>query len=149
MKIFMDSDILIWHLRGKEEAKNLFAQLVETYDTDLWIGAMQRAEIVFFMRKSEETATMGFLSLFNTHPVDQAIIDLAGKYYRKWHPSYGIDPNDAILAATFAFKRGFIFRLNVAACLIPDFFGYRGWICNYLTSLNHSSQDDHDMSKIY
>jgi len=63
---------------------------------------MQRAEIVFFMRESEKQDTMDFLSLFKTHPVGHSIIDQAGKFYRKWNPSHGIDPNDAILAATVA-----------------------------------------------
>jgi len=127
MKVFIDSDILIWHLRGKEEAKNLLAQLTELNDTDLWVGAMQRAEIVFFMHKSEKSSTMDLLSLFHTHPVDQAIIDLAGSYYRKWNPSHGIDPNDAILAATVALTGGRIITQNTTHYPMPEIFVEKGW----------------------
>lgn len=47
MKVFIDSDILILHLRGRIEAKELLDSLLGDEDTELWIGAMQRAEIVF------------------------------------------------------------------------------------------------------
>jgi predicted nucleic acid-binding protein len=97
MKVFIDSDVLIWHLRGEEKARSFLKALLEQ-EVDLWIGAMQRAEIVFFMRPEEERDTLDLLSLFKTHPVDQGVVDEAGKFYRKWSPSHGIDPNDAILA---------------------------------------------------
>ncbi len=48
MRVFVDSDILIWHLRGEEQAKKLLKTLIADTDTDLWVGALQRAEIVFF-----------------------------------------------------------------------------------------------------
>ena len=63
-------------------------------------AAEVRAEVVFFMRSEEEEATGLFLSLFKTAPVDQSIVDAAGALYRRWHPSHGIDVNNAILAAT-------------------------------------------------
>jgi hypothetical protein len=73
---------------------------------------MRCAEIIFFMRPGEEEATELFLSLFQTSPVDQAIIDTAGGLYRKWHPIHGIDIHDAILASTAIHSSGKIFTLN-------------------------------------
>lgn len=126
MKVFLDSDILIWHLRGNSEAKTLLKSLVEE-QADLWIGAMQRAEIVFFMRPDEEQTTLDLLSLFRTHPVDQAIIDQAGEFYRRWNPSHGIDPNDAILAATVALKGGRIVTQNTSHYPMPNIIVQGGW----------------------
>lgn len=126
MKVFLDSDILIWHLRGNSEAKTLLRSLVEE-QADLWIGAMQRAEIVFFMRPDEEQTTLDLLSLFRTHPVDQAIIDQAGEFYRRWNPSHGIDPNDAILAATVAMKGGRIVTQNTSHYPMPNIIVQGGW----------------------
>ena len=126
MKVFIDSDVLIWHLRGKEKARNLLKALVEE-DVDLWIGAMQRAEIVFFMRPEEEQDTLDLLSLFKTHPVDQAVIDEAGKFYRKWSPSHGIDPNDAILAATVAISGGRIITQNTGHYPMPQVVAEKAW----------------------
>jgi len=126
MKVFVDSDILIWHLRGREEAKTLLQNLVDQGE-DLWIGAMQRAEIIFFMRPEEEKETLDLLSLFTTHPVDQAIIDTAGEFYRKWNPSHGIDPNDAILSATVTLKGGRIITRNTSHYPMPNILIQKGW----------------------
>ena len=127
MKVFVDSDILIWHLRGKSEAKHLLKTLIQDEGSDLWIGAMQRAEIVFFMREDEEEGTMDLLSLFHTQAVDQKIIDQAGRLYRKWNPSHGIDPNDAILAATVSLKGGRILTLNTSHYPMTDIIVQKGW----------------------
>lgn len=126
MKVFVDSDILIWHLRGSEEAKTLLQNLVDQGE-DLWIGAMQRAEIIFFMRPEEEKETLDLLSLFTTHPVDQAIIDTAGDFYRRWNPSHGIDPNDAILSATVILKGGRIITQNISHYPMPNVLVQKGW----------------------
>ena len=44
MKAYIDSDVLIWHLRGERKALNLIKRLRDKEQYDLWIGAMQRAE---------------------------------------------------------------------------------------------------------
>ena len=62
MKAYIDSDVLIWHLRGERKALNLLKRLRDNEQFDLWIGAMQRAEVVFFMRPAEESATLLFLA---------------------------------------------------------------------------------------
>jgi predicted nucleic acid-binding protein len=100
MRAYIDSDVLIWHLRGERKALNLLRRLRDKEQYDLWIGAMQRAEVVFFMQPAEEPATLLFLAQFQTALVDQQIIDKAGELYRKWNPRSGTDVNDAILAAT-------------------------------------------------
>ena len=51
MKAYLDSDVLIWHLRGERKAFNLLKQLRNNEQYNLWIGAMQR---------SEETGCPGF-----------------------------------------------------------------------------------------
>jgi PIN domain len=61
----------------------------------------------------EEEQTMALLSRIRTAPVDQSIIDEAGRLFRKWNPSHGIDPIDAILAATALTKGGQIHTLNL------------------------------------
>jgi len=129
MKVFIDSDILIWHLRGEIKAKSLIKRLIDDEESYLYIGAMQRAEIVFFTRKNEQTLTMDLLSLLETHPVNQSIVDRAGKYFRKWHPSHGIDPNDAILAATVALYGGCIYTQNISHYPMSDIIVNKGWNC--------------------
>jgi predicted nucleic acid-binding protein len=127
MKAFIDSDVLIWHLRGEHKALSLLKKLRDKEKFELWTGAMQRAEVVFFMRPVEEEATLLFLSQFQTAPVDQLIIDKAGKLYRRWNPSNGIDINDAILAATVMHVGGKIYTLNTKHYPMPEVIVQRAW----------------------
>jgi predicted nucleic acid-binding protein len=120
MRAYLDADVLIWHLRGETKARGFLGSLSRRGEYELWIGAMQRAEIVFFMRPGEEESTLLLLSEFKTAPVDQAVIDEAGRLYRQWSRSHGIDPNDAILAATVRKSGGKIFCLNTRHYPMPD-----------------------------
>lgn len=120
MKAYIDSDVLIRHLRGERKALNFLKRLRDSREFELWTGALQRAEVVFFMRSEEIEATELFLSQFKTAPVDQSIVDSAGQLYRKWHPSHGIDVNDALLAATAMLTGGQIFCLNTKHYPMPD-----------------------------
>lgn len=113
MRAYIDSDILIWHLRGKTEAKNFLEQVYDAEEYDLWIGAMQRGEIVFFMKEEEKDATMSLLSHFKCAPVSAKVIDDAADIYKKYKLSSGIGINDAILCATVKETGGKIFSLNV------------------------------------
>lgn len=126
MRAYVDSDVLIWHLRGEARASGLFRRLIQE-NSELWTGAMQRAEVVFFMRPPEEAATLSFLSRFRTESVTQGIVDLAGTFYRQWHSSHGIDANDALLAATAASTGGKIYTLNVKHYPMPDVAILKAW----------------------
>jgi predicted nucleic acid-binding protein len=127
MKAYIDSDVLIWHLRGERKALNLLKRLRDKEQYDLWIGAMNRAELVFFMWPAEESVTLLFLSQFQTAPVDQQIIDKAGEFYRKWNPGNGTDVNDAILAATVLKTGGKIYTLNSKRYPMPEITVQRAW----------------------
>ena len=127
MRAFIDSDIMIWHLRGEKKARNFLRRLRDKREYDLWIGAMQRAEIVFFMKEDEEERTLQFLSQFQTEPVDQSLVDEAGALFRKWNPSHGIDVNDAILAASARRAGGMIFSLNKKHYPMPDLLVTQPW----------------------
>jgi predicted nucleic acid-binding protein len=126
MRAYIDSDVLIWHLRGEARAGRLFRSLAAE-GSQLCTGAMQRAEVVFFMRPGEESATLSFLSRFKTETVTQPIVDLAGAFYRRWHPSHAIDANDALLAASAATTGGKIYTLNVKHYPMPDIAAMKAW----------------------
>ena len=127
MKALIDADILIWHLRGEQKAADYLRGLAEDPDIEMWTGAMQRAEVLFFMRPHEEEQTMALLSRIRTAPVDQSIIDEAGRIFRKWNPSHGIDPNDAILAAMAMTKGGQIHTLNLKHYPMKDVVVIKAW----------------------
>jgi len=127
VRAYIDADILIWHLRGEAKARDLLIRLRDHERYDLYTGAMQRAEVVFFMRPEEEVETELFLSAIKTAPVDQGIIDVAGALYRQWHPTHGMDANDAILAATVMQTGGRIYTLNIRHFPLPEINVQRGW----------------------
>ena len=127
MRAYVDSDVCIWHLRGARQACRFFAALRREHDCDLWIGAMQRAEVVFFMRDAEERDTLHFLSQFQTAALDQDIVDRAAGIYRRWNPSHGIDVNDALLAATVMKTGGRIYTLNAKHYPMPYVLVKRAW----------------------
>jgi predicted nucleic acid-binding protein len=127
VKAFIDSDVLIWHLRGKREALDLLIRLRDKERFELWTGAMQRAEVVFFMRPEEERDTLLFLSQLQTAAVDQRVIDLAGNLYRRWNPSDGMDVNDALLAACAIDFGGRIYTLNTKHFPLADVLVEKAW----------------------
>jgi predicted nucleic acid-binding protein len=127
MRTYVDSDVLIWHLRGDQKALRFLQRLRGSEENELWMGAMQRAEIVFFMKPEEETATLLFLSQFKTAAIDQRIIDAAAALYRRWQPSHGLDINDAILAATVMQTGGQIFCLNTKHYPMRDLLVKKAW----------------------
>ena len=127
MRGYIDADILIWHLRGERKALRFLQSLRKEGEYELWTGAMQRAEVVFFMRPEEQEATRLFLSQFRTEAVDQEVIDEAGILYRRWHPTHGIDVNDAILAATVKRTGGMIFCLNKRHYPMPEVPVSKAW----------------------
>ena len=127
MRAYIDADVLIWHLRGERKARNLLMRLRDKEKYDLYTGAMQRAEVVFFMRPEEQAETELFLSQIKTESVDQSVVDAAGALHRKWHPGHGIDANDAILAATAMLTGGCIFTLNTRHFPMPELNVQRGW----------------------
>ena len=127
MRTYIDADVLIWHLRGEKKARNFLINLRDQDGHDLYTGAMQRAEVVFFMRPDEQEATELFLSQFKTESVDQKVVDVAAALYRRWNPSHGIDVNDAILAAIVIQTGGGIYTLNVKHYPMPEVNVQRAW----------------------
>lgn len=127
MRAFVDSDIIIRHLRGDKKARNFLRRLRGKKEYELWTGAMQRAEVTFFMRDNEVDQTMQLLSLFQTEAVDQKLVDEAGILFRKWNPSHGIDVNDAILAASAMRAGGVVFSLNKKHYPMPNLLIKQAW----------------------
>ena len=127
MRAYVDADVLIWHLRGLARARGFIARLRANPAYELWVGALQRAEIVFFMRPGEEAATLGLFSQFKTAPVGQEIVDAAADIYRRWNPSHGMDVNDAILVATVRATGGKLYCLNTRHYPLDDILVERAW----------------------
>jgi hypothetical protein len=68
MRAYIDSDIMIWHLRGERKAARFLRALSREQGAEPWTGVLQRAEVVFFMRPDEASSIISFLSRFKTAP---------------------------------------------------------------------------------
>jgi len=120
VKVFVDSDLLIWHLRGERWAASLLRRLRGTPGNELWTGALQRAEVLFFAKPEEEPDTLALLSLLRTAPVTAEVVDRGAALFRRWQPSHGVDVADALLAATVVEAGGKLVTGNVKHFPMPE-----------------------------
>ena len=95
----LDSDILIEHLRGREQAKTFLAQLNQ--DGELLVSVMTVAELIAGIRRNrEEEGVEALLRLVRVIPVDESIARLGGSIRRQYQQSHGTGIVDALIAAT-------------------------------------------------
>lgn len=95
----LDSDLLIWHLRGTRTAVERVVEL--SGRGRLGLSAIVRAEVLQGMRESESDATYRLLDACETFPVDEAVADRAAELVRTYR-SRGVTLHlpDALIAAT-------------------------------------------------
>ncbi len=102
----LDSDILIWVLRGKKEALDFVHDLLK--EEVPGISALAFYEVWAGARPSEENVISGFLSLFEILAVNQEIAMQGAQYYRAFrNKGITLSIADALIAAT-ARTHGFI-----------------------------------------
>lgn len=95
----LDSDVVIWHLRGREPVVRLVLDLAER--GRLALPAVVRAEVIQGMRDPEREATLGFLDACATLPVDADVADHAGEVVRAFRRvGLTLALPDALIAAT-------------------------------------------------
>ena len=110
--IVLDTDILIWFLRGKEEIKEKLTKAVVETNGSLYITPIQIAEIYAGVRKSEEETTRKFLDSFSLIPIDAEIGQLAGRFINQYRKSHSVELADAIIAAVSMINNFKLWTLN-------------------------------------
>ncbi len=110
-RVLLDSDVLIWHLRGNPTVVRLVQELAER--GEILISAISRAEVLLGMRAGEESATLRLLDALQTSDVDRDIADLAATMVRgqrvrgvTWHLP------DALIAATSIIHGAVLYTCN-------------------------------------
>ena len=96
--MLVDTDVLIWHLRGYPQAKQRLDQLATPA-----ISAMSYFELLQGMRnKAEISALKDMLLLRNAAilPISEAISRRAGDLMESLTLSHGLQTGDALIAAT-------------------------------------------------
>lgn len=95
----LDSDVVIWHLRGRPAVVELVLSLVRR--GRIGLSAISRAEVLLGMRESERDLTLPFLDSCDTLPVTAATADRAGEMIRGFR-TQGVTLSlpDALIGAT-------------------------------------------------
>ena len=110
--IILDSDVLIWILRGKEEIKGKLEQIINETNGKVFITPIQIAEIYSGLRKNEILDTELFLDSFNEITINNKIGKIAGNFMNKYMKSHNLLLPDAIMAACSKFSGYRLWTLN-------------------------------------
>jgi len=97
--IVIDTDVLIWLLRGNEKVKEMFKRAIEETEGLLYITPVQIAEIHAGMRKKEREKTKKLLDSLLIIEIDREIGKLAGEFVKKYGKSHSVKLADALIGA--------------------------------------------------
>lgn len=100
--IIIDSDILIWLLRGDKKIKEEFKKTAEEESGLFCITPIQISEVLAGLREKERDRTELFLDSFNILDIDYKIGKIAGGFMNKYQKSHGIMIADALISACVA-----------------------------------------------
>ena len=115
----LDSDVVIWHLRGYPAVVELVLALARR--GRIGLSAIARAEVLFGMRDPERQLTLRFLDSCETLPVTAETADRAGEISRGFR-SHGITLSlpDALIGATALLASIPLYTCNPRHYPMPD-----------------------------
>ena len=95
----VDTSIIIDHLRGAEQARDLLIGGVRD-GVELWSAVVVRTEVLAGMRSKEKRSTLQLLGLFRWLDITTELADKAGELARTFLKSHrSIDTVDYLIAA--------------------------------------------------
>jgi len=97
--VVIDSDIIMWLLRGKPEVMEEFKKTLIETDGNIFITPVQVAEIYAGILPKEKTLVEGFLSSLNVISITEKTGKLAGEFMNKYGKSHNVSLADALVAA--------------------------------------------------
>lgn len=110
-RFLLDSDVLIDHLRGREQARAYILTLKS--EGELLVSAITVAELFAGARhKGEKEAIDALLRLTRIIAVDETIARQGGHYRQQYGKSHGTGLMDALIAATGENERANLVTFN-------------------------------------
>lgn len=98
-KFLVDSDVVIWFLRGKKETIELLRNLQEFGVPGC--SPISTIEVQLGVKNGEAEKTFEFLNSLQIYSIDRDTANLAGEYIRKYKKKgVKLEIPDAIIAAT-------------------------------------------------
>ena len=115
----LDSDVVIWHLRGRAKVVELVLALVRR--GRIGLSAITRAEVLLGMREHERVLTLRFLDSCETLPIKAETADRAGEIFRSFR-SQGITLSlpDTLIGATALLASIPLYTCNPRHYPMPD-----------------------------
>ena len=115
----LDSDVLIWFLRGNQNAVALVNQLARSAPPAY--SALSLLEIMSWVKPREEAPTQEFLQSLQLHPLDEAAALLAAQYTRDYRAKgRTLTLFDAAIAATCVVNDLVLVTYNVKDFPVPE-----------------------------
>jgi predicted nucleic acid-binding protein len=110
--IIVDTDILIWILRGRKEVIERFKNLAIEYNGHIFITPVQVSEIHAGLRETEKERINSFLRTLKTVIIDYEIGRLAGEFMRQFKKSHNVTIADSLIAASARVNSFKLWTLN-------------------------------------
>lgn len=95
--LILDSDVLIWWLRGRDDVVTKIKVLIED-GYKLYITPVSVAEIWAGARVGEEEKLEKIFDVLEVLNIDVEIGKIAGDYLRRYRRSHGVELGDALIA---------------------------------------------------
>jgi hypothetical protein len=113
LKIVSDTNIIIDHLRNIPRATSLLEE-IENGSFEGYISTITILELMAAPKMTEQRfeTIKALVEMFEHVPVDERIATVAGRYLAKYRASHGLEPMDAIIAATASVNEAVLFTLN-------------------------------------
>lgn len=113
LRVVFDTNIIIDHLRGIPQATQQLRE-IENGNFEGLMSTITVMELMAAPRMSEERFNIvkGIFEMFDLVPVESTIAAAAGSFLSKYRASHGLNPMDAIIAATAYVSESVLFTLN-------------------------------------
>lgn len=102
--IIIDTDVLIWVLRGQETWIERFEKMVRDAQGNVFVTAVQIAEIYAGVRPKETQKVETFLTSLRSADLNDETGRVAGRYMNDYGKSHKVTLADAFIAATAVIK---------------------------------------------
>lgn len=113
MKVVIDTNIIIDHLRNVPQATKQLKD-IENGSFEGLLSTITIMELMAAPRLDEHrvNAINKLLEIFEHIPVDNQVAATAGNLLSRYRASHGLDPMDALIAATAYVNEAVLFTLN-------------------------------------
>ncbi len=110
--VVIDTDIIIWILRGNKDIEELFKKVVNETDGYIFITPIQIAEIYAGIRQKERPDAENFIESLSVIDINKSIGRLAGDFINRYGKTHNVTMSDAMIAASAKLNLFKLWTLN-------------------------------------